>query len=1067
MESPIHRLLRQEQAWLIRRRLLMLVLTAALCFGIPAACFGVIDLLIPLREQIAALVIVGLAVVAVVVFLLRLLLIRSRLPKVRDVAIRIENDCPKMMDSLICATELLDKPERDLNPLNHALLRKVARDIQTEDIHQITISNELSIFSVIVLSLFCIAVLGTGHMMPIGVKARAHMLDMVNGTSTGILVAPGDIEVAAESTVRIEATIQRGPLDDIRIHVVDEQGTHEYKMSEEKDRFFVFELYGVTGDFSYQVFSPTVESRTGKVSVYQRPSIERIKILVRPPAYTKLPEQSFDELQDLVVPEGAELGLDLTGNMPMEARLLLKDKEPLGFAATSEHAYGCSVKIFNNTSMGIELEDAQGHRVKLDRQYHIEVIEDFAPVIQVTSPDKETSRHDKDHNVPILAEVTDDYGVGTVQLQMNINGTGWRAREIYTPAGENEVSKMVADVLKLDGIVEYGDVISYYLEAADQAKPTPHVGRCDIRFLEIHPTKTPPKKSKGSGEEKLSVADLILRLKHAMKETFSAEIIRDTEKRKERIRELSRRTADIHTEAKQRFEKIKESVQKKQAKKEQEKTKKGEPGADRPQMPKPGEKLAKGLGEMGEWFDDITRDLNRAQSLLDKELPREALDYHQGALSRFTRIQIELEKNASEGEGEGKGKGEKSKKSEKMAEENQEKERREQLEEIQQAMRKLDQLIDRQEALNQRMGRKQTNGEATELKYMENKQKDLAAETETLKRRLLEKASELQEGISDLSRATLQMDKSTSRLSSKQPTTARKHGAQASQFMERTRAQLEEHRNRLTGEKLDKAMAQLEQLREGQKQLGDATQKQAGQGGKPSRETAGKMAEQQKGIQQQFENLMNELDRVGEELEETMPEAVEKLSEALQQAGEGRIGPNMKRSSNALRYRQMKRAGEYQEEVRKALEAMSKKLKDVRENSKGLSPQELSKMLQETLRQREAAKKSGEASDEERKELLQAMKRDLEKMSAKLQSKQMQQLSQMMQGIGEPGAGTPIDPEAELLLSRAAQLLEKELFESMMRKKLKLGRIHGSQAPDMYRKLVDQYFKSLSDLEEE
>ena len=82
----------------------------------------------------------------------------------------------------------------------------------------------------------------------------------------------------------------------------------------------------------------------------------------------------------------------------------------------------------------------------------------------------------------------------------------------------------------------------------------------------------------------------------------------------------------------------------------------------------------------------------------------------------------------------------------------------------------------------------------------------------------------------ELSKAADQMREARKRIDGNELTNASRRGAQAKQFLERSRELLEELQRNLTGEQLAQAMKQLEKLRQEQEKLRRETEAKAAKG---------------------------------------------------------------------------------------------------------------------------------------------------------------------------------------------------------------------------------------------
>ncbi len=1032
-------LLQAETAWLRRRRLLMLLLGTGLLFAAPILLLGLVDLAVPLRESTAFKLCAVAALITGIWLALGGWRLARKLPTIERVALQLEDDCPDLMDSLICAVELLRRPGAKLTGLNQALIARVEAELANRNLHQTVTVRELRPGLTALLAGITVGLLMLGHFMPFGAKARAHFRDRLAGTNSGITVRPGNFELAAGDDLVIEADIHRGPKESASIVIEDSRGVISYEMYARADGRFSWEIYGVDGDFGYFVRTPVLESPRYRVRTFRRPAIVTARITVTPPAYTRQPERSYPELRNLAVPEGSRVHFRLESNMAVKAVLKPQDGAPLEFTASkSRQNHQAELTVRETVSYRIALDDLAGHVVESGRSYRIEVLEDFPPLVRVITPEKDSAVRDKNEEVTFAFQVTDDYGLTRVELLVNINGNGWKKFKLFAEEGKGPaLDKIVAEVLKLDGIVNYGDIVSYYGQALDNAEPKAKIGRTDIRFLEIRPPKPEERECDGEGKgEKLTVADLIIEQKRLIKQTFGLDMVRERQQRHEMMAELTKAAGDLHMAARQRFNKIKTKAENQKLK----------------------------LGKFARLFDDSVRDMSRAEDLLGKELPEESLAYQQAALSHLIKIEIELEKNAVRSKGKS-GEGQEQRE---VSEQDEAKEREEKLARLQESLAKLKLLIQRQENLNRRLARAAAQGASVEERnYLARKQQELAAAPNKLKRDIRNAVPEAYVATRELEKAAVEMRQTKKQVEKNQTANARRHGEQARRFLERGKEMLEELRRELSGSQLAEALNRLQRLAQRQQQLRRRTETEAAKGkGAVSRETGKKMAGKQRGILKDYHGLLDQLDKAAEEFEDSNPKAARELAEGMEQAMNNRVGAKMKRAENALKYRQMKRAAQYQKEVEQALGALAEKLAKALKQPPQLSPQQLSKMLENTLEHYRGLEQAGKGklTPAEQQKLQEQIKKDLREMARRLTDQTMNQILREIEGLGQGDGGDPLDPKIKALVARTARLLERKLFAAALRQKLKLSRITGRRPPDEYRKLVEEYFKNLSNI---
>ncbi len=1042
--NQIRSRLRAEAGFLRRRRLVMLLCGALLIMTAPLLLLGLFDLLLPFREVYAFRASAALAAAGGLFLFWRALTLRSRLPDVKRVALLAEAECPELMDSLICAVELMDDPAAERSGLKDALLQDVHRKLARHDLHGLIRARELPGITVLGLGALTVGALIGVFCLPLTTKARDYLADTIRGESTGLIVTPGNREVAAGDDLVIDAQIRRGNRDAAQVIIEQAGEVRTYDMYSRGGGRHSFEMYGVDQPFTYHVQTPTLRSPTFRITTFRKPAVTGAQLTVTPPAYTGRKEQSYPEFRNLIVPEGGTVRFVLETNLPVTAKLVTETESLQLTADTAGTQHDLELQPTGNLEYHVELADRSAHTVRGSGTYRIEILEDLPPVVRVVNPEKESSVHDKDEEVPVIARITDDYGIRGAVLLLNLNGGGWKRLPMMEPDDRVRVlEKEAATVVELDGIVDYGDVLSYYVEATDNAAPTGKAGRSEIRFLEIRPPKFPPREMEGKGGkgEELTVADLIIEQKRLIKQTFALDFTTDADRRRDRLDDLTKAAGDLYTATRQRFTKIKDAAK------------------------------AKGLslGKFEKFFDNTVRDMDRAHDLLTKELSRESIDYQQAVLSHLIKIEIELQKNAVKAKSSEPSDSRQQNTADNQA--NEQKKQQEKLAKLNESLRRLDDLAQRQQNLNQRFGRGARDGtRQAERDYLAGKQQDLEKTTEEIDRELRNTVPEAYEASRELSKAQDQMREARKRVDADQLANAERRGKQAKGFLERSRKLLEDLRRSLAGNQLAEAKEKLEQLRRKQAELRKQTQARAAKGKNATpREQARGMAGKQGEILEDYQKLLDELDRIGEQLEQSSPRAAEELAKGLRDSRENRAGANMKRARNALKYRQLKRAGDYQKNAEDALKKLEERLARAQKQGPQLSPEELSRMLGKMLenhRQLDDAAK-GERSEAQRQQLREKIARELKEMAGRLDDAKMKALAREADKLGRSGKSGTLDPEMKSLVGKAAAIIERRLLEATIRRKLKFSRLSGRQPPDEYRKLVQEYFKKLSEMEAE
>ena len=113
---------------------------------------------------------------------------------------------------------------------------------------------------------------------------------------------------------------------------------------------------------------------------------------------------------------------------------------------------------------------------------------DEPPKFKLVSPEGDYLATDV-ASVPIIFEVTDDFGLSSVNMYMEVPGK--KPEEMAVPIEEGARSKIFTQVIELEGYdLNVGDSVLFYAQAADVdtgAAIEKRTSRSDMYFIEIRP----------------------------------------------------------------------------------------------------------------------------------------------------------------------------------------------------------------------------------------------------------------------------------------------------------------------------------------------------------------------------------------------------------------------------------------------------------------------------------------------------------------------------------------------------------------------------------------------------
>lgn len=994
----------------------------------PLCLLALLDWRMPLQESLVFYLAGGslLLSFSVLFFLRRRLAVWLPRPSVRSLTLFLEQNKPELMDSLICAVELLQNPERT-SAFRQDLLDQVEQKLTQLNLHTMTRQQAFSLSTLLLL--FTLA--GSGVLLfsisPISHKIRDYTADLLKGQQTGLQVQPGTAEIAYGDDLSVTARIHRGPQQaKIRIH--DANGVQEYDMYTDGSRQR-FEVYGVTAPFTYSIRTPTLHSPSFTVKTFTKPVIQRCKIRIQPPDYTHLPPKTEQNLNDLSVPAGSQVEWTLETNIPVTASLAKTKGKSHVFQASTPRKFQWKSRISQSFRYRIILQDKKGRKIETNRTYAVECIEDFPPLIHVSAPEEDAQIR-PDELLLLAARITDDYGVQKADFFYSINGDEWQSKPLFRRKKARAKTQIdCMDAIDLNTCnLKPGDVITAYFQAEDQAEPEANKTQTEIQFIEIRADKANSKKGKGGGKKKsLRISDLIMEQKQVIRTTWKLTRRQDRAERERTLREAKKMAGDLRVTAQKRYNDLKKSV-----------------GGH--------------FGPLDVLFSAALEQMEKAQLRLEKNLPNASLPHQQKSLSHLIALEIELLKNSSACKKGKQGNATKPPPPDRQEQQKKQEAAKKMLTQIQQNIRDLEQLENQQQTLNTDIKQAAANRRKKDYtQYLNRRQQEINRQTNTIQQTLREMPS-ANPARTELQRASSEMEQTSTSLNQNQLHNAAKHGITAATFIRRSLEQLKQLRDAFGDNQISRAMKQLKKLRSQQQALQQATRKQPR---RLSKDTAKQLGMQQRQLRQQAENLLKQMENAAAALEQKNPGASRELKKGLQKAQKDGLTRSMKRTENALRYQRRDPTVKSQQKNLDILQSLASSLKQAQLQRPKPGADALRRMLSEVIKQMKAYQKTAPNSRQRTAIQKQAAK-TMEQMAERLNDSTMQQLADAMARQAQTQPAPANDLRTRSLFAKAARLLENRLLAQHVQHQIDLSRISGCRAPDKYRKLVSQYFKNLS-----
>lgn len=1028
--QPVVPPLRMALKRLRRRQIFKICAEGFVLFGGLTLLLQLVDWLAPVRELPAALCLIGALLLAAGWLVARLVLVLVRRPSVTGVAHAVERVYPELMDSLICAAEVEARPGGEVNDVERELLARVSTRITDLDVAAAAIPGGYRMRRLLLLGLAASLVAGVSLNTRVAAKAAGGWRSLFDPGACGMVVTPGDREVAVGADVRISAVVERWEKK-ATVEVVDAAGARRHEMNEE-DGTFHFTMYQVDSAVRYRILTPSLGSPWFTLRVFTPPQLDAFTGTLIPPDYTGAGPIMMTEMTDFTVLAGTRARFSLQGNLPGIMELVENGEVRATTVTAAGRLTGNLDTVLDSTrKIGFVLREPASGRELRTPEITFTVVPDAAPSIEIVEPADDPVVKPGDA-VDFRVRAVDDYGLAEIVLHASVGGRKAVSFRLHEFAGSAESGNPASDVTVWHPLdtgalgAEAGDVVACYATAVDRRQPEPQTARSRIVFIEIRPD-IEPNEMPGMPQQSVDVMRIIAELRRLVRLSHDAAAA-EGDRHRELNRELTTGLSDLRIEVTKQMDEIRQGE--------------GGPAA------------APLIGVYQQGLDRI-EEARRLARLADYP---PAIGAQEKALTLFTRLAQELMKNSSSqpdqnqqksSSGSGGKEGRKTDSEEKMS-------LAEAMQRLKEAQAELQRMADRQGALNSRMERARGAG-AGEMGEMADQEKMLGSELGRLREELATSSfmEPVSAGLGDAGRA---MESAAGSLEQGDLPGGGRHGARAQKALLEAVDQTRQVARRLAAKQIENLAEGMGTLADLENKLADYTQ-QAEAENKDSRKTADALREAQRKIGGKTEQLMHHANRLAADLQEVFPEAGEALEEALKEAGQRNLSGTFAKAENALLYSRLKRAAGLQREAAEEMRTVAQKMYLARDRLPQVSREELLQAMAEAQR---AAQKASQGEGEDTAAAVDRAARTLSKMGLQIRDPGLMEIAGNVAAAMEQrnqGEGRMV---AAAQLRQAVELLRRHLLSLEVGEREELSR-KLSRPPEKYRRLVEEYFKALSE----
>ena len=779
------------------------------------------------------------------------------------------------------------------------------------------------------------------------------------------------------------------------------------------------------------------------------------------------------------------------------------------------------IDVVEDGSYAIQLLCIDGFNNEIPIEYMIKAIPDAVPEVVIKEPGRDVKATKLDE-VEIIAEATDDYGVAELKLMYRLGSgelqelvmesskevVGFRqssvsvSNESLLPESQYAEGAYTFYLEEFD--VEPGDIISYYAHATDNNTRTgPGEASSEIYFIEIRPFNEDFHEGESEGQPGEAEPNPLLDVISSQKE-----IIRETSKH-------------IHTKPAAVTEAYQAAVRK-TGEKQNELKDKTQRVVDEFSAAMQGESAV--TPEILMNLEDAIDKMGEASDSLNAVRPDEAIPPEQEALELLIKVSLEIPKVLMQMRNSNPQLAENLElEMEELQNEleNQQNELdAEMQEQTQEMLEQAQEMLGEQQGLSQQsqqLGR-EDQPSPSEMQQNSQQQGQLAQQAQRMAQQLdtMQQGGQgtqgqrLNQAGQAMQQAGEQMDEAAQGMQQEEPQLSAAKGQKAEERLQEAIEQLEKVAAEYTDAALDRASQQLQELTEAQSDVQQQTQELRGRSQQSEMRPedfrkASELANQQRELQRNLETLERTLRNIQEQLAPDNPEASQNVADATRRLAEEQTTGDMATAQRALQWRSFRAADQNQQEVLDTLEQTQGDLQQARANMANTEEEQLEAALEQLQQARERMQDiQRELQAMEGQEQTEEQQRRREQLAEQQQQiqEQMQRAQEAMQrqSGNQPGSDEPADQEVSRtggresnreierlwlgmldtmdyrpgnrsnpfpnydLVIRDLDQLESALEERLntLQEKKRLAQVAREDVPPEYRRLVDDYYESLS-----
>ena len=1079
---------------------------------------AIVDLLMPLPGSVRIVLLIG--IIGAVGYLLYRYLIQPLRVKLtpHDVALNVERKHRDLEDRLVSALQFGEAETED--PIKSHLLQRLVTDAveRTDGIDfkaTIDKSKKRKHIGIAVAVLAGCALIALIFPTELNISIN-RLLSPWEKTepvfTTKLTVEPGNARILRGRSLAINLEVTGKAADKARLiykkgdSAADTESQHQeidmMQIEGEKHRFG-YEIFNINENMEYYVTANGIESERYTVEVFDMPKVTAVEVTYTYPEYTQLNPITQQGEGNIRAVAGSQAEVRITTNKAIEsATLTVEAQDPTPMLISDGRTLTTTLDVLTDGKYTVKLLCVDGFNNQTPIEYTITAIPDEPPEVAIKEPGRDI-KATKLEEVKVLAEAADDYGVENMTLMYTIRSG--EPQELEAETVEVKEKKIISGsyVFYLEELdVEPGEFISYYAQATDNNTRTgPGTGTSELYFIEVRPFNERYMQMDAEGQqapEGQPFPNLIADQRAIIKNTWK-HIHSRPSPMTENYQSAVKKIGDEQDQLKDKTQRVTDELSMSMR--------------DANVDPEMLMNLEEAVAKMGE-----------ASGELHAIKPKAALPHEQDALELLTKAMMELDKVLTRMRSGGS----------QAAADNIEMDMEDLQDTIEQDENELDEqmseqtqelldqardMLSQQEQLTEQSQQMAREGQPSQREMQQNSQQEqqMAGQAQQMAEQAQQMGQSSGQGAGQsntgqrmvqageaLQRASENMQAASENMGAGQPQMGAAKGEKAEENLQQAIEDLEKVAAQYTDQALESVTETLDQLVADQSEVQEQTETLEEEDrrndiGPEDLRNASELANQQRNLRRDLEQLQRNLSNLREALSDNEPQAARNVGDANRRIIEEQVPENMEDAQRALQWRNFQSSDREQREVLDTLLEARDDLQQARTNLAETEEEQLDAALDQIeswAAQMEDIQRELEAMDNQETPLTpeqEARQQQLSEQQEQIQQRAQDTMEAQGQGDAQgdeqaqaggaesdrelsefwlgairamnngPGTRRAPFPRYDFSL-RELRKLERAIEERLttIQEKKQLAQVLKEDVPPEYRGMVDRYYEFLA-----